>query len=189
MLLTWSMFRRRKRPEPEHLVGAQEIAELLKVTRQRVHQLSRDNQFPRPVAELAAGQIWRREDIEQWRDKIRPTTQNDPRAERPAPPPRDPERPQNDPWDADALLYLLSKPEGSQWSRGSLFECMREQGNRLKNQPDKVHQASDLAKRYGVDRRPDPGGKTIHFFRTDAEAPRPYPSSANERRTILRDSQ
>jgi predicted DNA-binding transcriptional regulator AlpA len=49
------------------LVGAQEIAELLGITRQRVGQLARtDESFPSPVAEVAAGRIWEREDVERW---------------------------------------------------------------------------------------------------------------------------
>jgi hypothetical protein len=66
-----------------------------------------------------------------------------------------------------------------------LREYLRQQGNRRKSQPDKVAEAARLAARHGVERHPDLGGKTICFFRTDAEAPRPYPSSASERRYWL----
>ena len=48
------------------LVGTAEIAALLGVTPQRVHQLSKKPDFPQPVAVLAAGMIWRREDVEEW---------------------------------------------------------------------------------------------------------------------------
>lgn len=49
------------------LVGAGEIAEILGVTRQRVHSLSRTYaDFPKPVAELAAGRVWRMEEIRDW---------------------------------------------------------------------------------------------------------------------------
>jgi predicted DNA-binding transcriptional regulator AlpA len=49
------------------LVGVTEVKEFLGVSRQRVHQLIRDDTgFPNPVAELAAGRIWLREDIEEW---------------------------------------------------------------------------------------------------------------------------
>ena len=48
------------------LVGTAEIAELLGVSRQRVHQLVSKPDFPRPLAVLAAGMIWRREDVEEW---------------------------------------------------------------------------------------------------------------------------
>ncbi len=50
-----------------HLVGATEIAEMIGVSRQRVHQLFQTApDFPEPEVELAAGFIWRREVIEAW---------------------------------------------------------------------------------------------------------------------------
>jgi FtsZ-interacting cell division protein YlmF len=49
------------------VVGVAEIAQLLGVSRQRVHELLRsDPQFPEPAAELAAGRIWLRPDVEAW---------------------------------------------------------------------------------------------------------------------------
>lgn len=48
------------------LVGVTEIAVMLKVSTQRVSQLSATPGFPSPVAELAAGRVWRRTDVEQW---------------------------------------------------------------------------------------------------------------------------
>ena len=51
---------------PEDLVGTSEIAELLGVTNQRVHQLAEQEGFPEPVAVLAAGRIWERADVEAW---------------------------------------------------------------------------------------------------------------------------
>jgi predicted DNA-binding transcriptional regulator AlpA len=48
------------------LVGAAEIAALLGVSRQRVDQLSRHQDFPEPIAELASGRIWSRKAIEEW---------------------------------------------------------------------------------------------------------------------------
>lgn len=50
----------------EDLMGVTEIAELLGVTRQRVHQLRQLADFPKPTVTLAAGAIWLREDIERW---------------------------------------------------------------------------------------------------------------------------
>jgi prophage regulatory protein len=50
-----------------HLVGAAEIAELLGISRQRVHQLVEDDStFPKPEADLRSGRVWKREDIEAW---------------------------------------------------------------------------------------------------------------------------
>ena len=52
------------------LVGVWEAAEMLNVSRQRVHQLTREHEdFPTPVAELKAGKIWRRRDIAAWAAK------------------------------------------------------------------------------------------------------------------------
>jgi ATP-dependent Clp protease ATP-binding subunit ClpC len=50
-----------------HLVGVAEMAEMLGVSRQRVNQLASSYaDFPEPEAELAAGRIWTRDDIESW---------------------------------------------------------------------------------------------------------------------------
>jgi prophage regulatory protein len=49
------------------LVGAAEIAELLGITRTRVNQLVTDDpSFPTPAAELTAGRVWKRSDVEAW---------------------------------------------------------------------------------------------------------------------------
>ena len=52
---------------PEELASIVEVAEMLGVSRQRVHQLLRAyDDFPIPVAELAVGRIWRRADVQNW---------------------------------------------------------------------------------------------------------------------------
>jgi predicted DNA-binding transcriptional regulator AlpA len=49
------------------LVGVAEIAEMLGVTRQRVNAIVQSHSdFPKPVAELSAGRIWLRKDVETW---------------------------------------------------------------------------------------------------------------------------
>src|SRR5205809_361383 len=49
------------------VVGVAEIAQLLAVSRQRVHEIIRnDESFPEPAADLAAGRIWQRGDVEAW---------------------------------------------------------------------------------------------------------------------------
>jgi prophage regulatory protein len=48
------------------LVGAAEIAELLSISRQRVDQLAAGDDFPEPIAVLAAGRVWKRADVEAW---------------------------------------------------------------------------------------------------------------------------
>ncbi len=50
----------------QELVGVAEIADMLGVTRQRVHQLTKTAEFPRPLAELSAGVIWDRAEVERW---------------------------------------------------------------------------------------------------------------------------
>jgi predicted DNA-binding transcriptional regulator AlpA len=53
------------------LVGVAEIADILGVTRQRVHQLMRTrSDFPPPLAELAIGRVWDRKDIERWSQSL-----------------------------------------------------------------------------------------------------------------------
>ncbi len=56
-------------PMARNLVGVAEIAEMLGVTRQRVHQLAKTPGFPAPLAELSAGAIWDRADVERWARK------------------------------------------------------------------------------------------------------------------------
>lgn len=51
------------------LVGKHEVAEILGVSRQRVDQLADRADFPRPLAALRAGRIWRRDSIERWQRK------------------------------------------------------------------------------------------------------------------------
>jgi predicted DNA-binding transcriptional regulator AlpA len=55
---------------PVDLLSTVEIAELLGVTRQRVDQLSRSEEFPEPAAELAIGKVWTRDDILDWATKV-----------------------------------------------------------------------------------------------------------------------
>jgi hypothetical protein len=106
-------------------------------------------------------------------------------------PPRDPDRPQDDPWDADVVRYLLGQPGvRGVWTRGVLLECLREQPNRLRNDQRRVDQADRLAASYGVVKRREPrGNRTIvRLERTDAGAP-DYPSSEDERRFLINASE
>lgn len=48
------------------IMGVAEIAALLGISRQRVHQLSASEGFPAPYAQLQAGTFWRRSDILAW---------------------------------------------------------------------------------------------------------------------------
>jgi len=49
-----------------NLVGAAEIGRLLGVSRQRVQQLIKTPDWPRPEAELDMGKVWNRDDIMAW---------------------------------------------------------------------------------------------------------------------------
>lgn len=50
------------------LVGAREIADMLGVSRQRVHEIAKRPDFPKPVRHTGSrvATIWLREDIENW---------------------------------------------------------------------------------------------------------------------------
>lgn len=48
------------------LVGIAEIAQLLEISTRRVDVLSRQRDFPEPVASLIGGRVWLRDDVEQW---------------------------------------------------------------------------------------------------------------------------
>lgn len=49
-----------------HLVGAQEIGAMFGVSRQRIYQITRRPDFPKPVAVLGLGSVWHTEDVERW---------------------------------------------------------------------------------------------------------------------------
>jgi prophage regulatory protein len=54
-------------PEMHHLVGAAEIGRMLgDISRQRVQQLIKSDDFPWPEVELDMGKVWKREDVEAW---------------------------------------------------------------------------------------------------------------------------
>lgn len=58
------------RQEPEEYAGVSEVAGILGVSRQRVSELRAREDFPAPIAELAAGPVWRvsnlRRFIDEW---------------------------------------------------------------------------------------------------------------------------
>ena len=57
-----------------NLVGTHELAELLGVSRQRADQLARQTGFPKPVAELKGGRVWRLSDVDRWNRKRKRAT-------------------------------------------------------------------------------------------------------------------
>ena len=55
------------RSAPVQLAGIEEIQDLLiKVSRDRVRELTFRSDFPQPAAEIAQGDIWLRDDVEAW---------------------------------------------------------------------------------------------------------------------------
>ena len=55
------------------LVGAHEIrVRLGGVSRQRTYQITSRADFPRPVADLAQGKVWRTDDVDRWIREHRP---------------------------------------------------------------------------------------------------------------------
>jgi predicted DNA-binding transcriptional regulator AlpA len=172
------------KPRRLNLVGVAEIAELLGVSRQRVAQLASRQDFPRPVTVLAAGQIWQDREIRRWIKRAR-SPGSDETGIVEVPPP-DPDRPQDDPWDAAVVRYALAMPGvAERWKRGMLVECWRRQPRQLRDRPARVAEAADLASRHKITLAPHADGKTIHFFRTDSGKPL-YPSSDSQRRYLLR---
>jgi hypothetical protein len=69
-LFTASYLDRELEQEPEGFVGVTEIAQELGVSRQRVSELRTRPDFPAPIAELAAGPVWKlsnlRRFIREW---------------------------------------------------------------------------------------------------------------------------
>lgn len=53
------------RQVPE-LMGANEIRLRLRLSRERTYQLVNRRDFPPPIATLAMGQVWLKEDVEAW---------------------------------------------------------------------------------------------------------------------------
>ncbi|MEU4162659.1 DNA-binding protein [Actinoplanes sp. NPDC026670] len=54
------------------LVGAHEIRVLFgSISRQRVYQITKRADFPRPVADLAQGKVWLASEATAWRDRRR----------------------------------------------------------------------------------------------------------------------
>jgi hypothetical protein len=87
----------------------------------------------------------------------------------------------DDPWDNDAVHYLLDQFDVSaSFTRGPLMECLRRQPNRVKNQPHRVAEAAELARRHGVIQKPlfdaEVGKTVVRLIRTDLGAPA-YPST------------
>lgn len=59
------------------VMGAAEIAERLRVSRQRAYQITARRDFPEPIAHLAMGQVWDTADVEAWIKVRRPELDED----------------------------------------------------------------------------------------------------------------
>ena len=97
-------------------------------------------------------------------------------------PPTTYENPRNDdPWDNDAVCWLLEHEDvASEFpSRTRFFECARRQPNKMETDLDGVISAARLCERYGVEqiRVQDPriGKQVWRLRRTDPDAPE-YPA-------------
>lgn len=51
---------------PEDLASVREVAEILGVNRRTAARYIAHSTFPEPLGRVAAGPIWRREDVERW---------------------------------------------------------------------------------------------------------------------------
>jgi predicted DNA-binding transcriptional regulator AlpA len=47
----------------EDILGTSEVAEVLGVSKQRIHSLRQMNEFPEPVVQLASTPLWDRKDV------------------------------------------------------------------------------------------------------------------------------
>jgi predicted DNA-binding transcriptional regulator AlpA len=53
-------------------MGMAEIAERLKLSRERASQLANRRDFPEPIARLKMGQVWLADDVDRWVAEHRP---------------------------------------------------------------------------------------------------------------------
>jgi prophage regulatory protein len=53
-------------------MGTYEIAERLRISRERAYQLVNRRDFPAPIQRLRMGQVWLADDIEEWIKVHRP---------------------------------------------------------------------------------------------------------------------
>lgn len=57
---------------PDDLIGFKEVAAILGVDRSTAARHMKREDFPPPAATLAAGRVWRRGDVQEWREKNPP---------------------------------------------------------------------------------------------------------------------
>ncbi len=86
----------------------------------------------------------------------------------------------NDPWDHDAICWLLTQlGPTTTWTYGILFECARKQPNRMLNDLDRVLEAARVCGRFDVEQLavldPTLGKRVTRLRRNDPKKPE-YPS-------------
>lgn len=55
--------------EPGSLAGVTELAQMFGVSRQRAAIITMTEGFPRPIDQLRAGPVYRRSEVEAWREE------------------------------------------------------------------------------------------------------------------------
>lgn len=88
----------------------------------------------------------------------------------------------DDPWDHDAVCWVLEQLGDSTWTHGVFFECARKQPNRKEKDLDRVIEAARICGSLGVEqleiRDPKHGKMVVRLRRTDPDAPE-YPDHYN----------
>jgi predicted DNA-binding transcriptional regulator AlpA len=56
----------------ENILGTSEVAEVLGVSKQRIHSLRQMSSFPEPVVQLASTPLWDKEDVIKFLAEWRP---------------------------------------------------------------------------------------------------------------------
>ena len=97
----------------------------------------------------------------------------------PEPPTTYPNHRKNDPWDNDAVHWLLRQPGGRDWTHGVLFEHARRQRRLVERDDPRLIEAAEFASRNGVLQIEmfdhDLGKQIVHLLRSDPGAPS-YPA-------------
>jgi hypothetical protein len=77
------------------------------------------------------------------------------------------------------VRFLLNRQQAPTWTRLSLIQHLR---GPPRLAPQRIDAARAFAASHGVAVRAHDDGRTVRFFRSDADAPHPYPQSEAQRR-------
>ena len=61
--------------KPEHLLGTNEVAKMLGVSKQRIHAIRKHSKFPKPIVILAATPVWDAREVDAFLKEWRPWKQ------------------------------------------------------------------------------------------------------------------